>query len=340
MRTLRCSSLILALFIGISAVGAGPATHYAVLKKYTIGGEGGWDYLNVDSDTHRLYISRGTHVMVMDTTDGKVVGDIPNTPGVHGIAVAAKLGKGFISNGRDDSVTVFDLKTLKETARVKVGQNPDAIMYDAASGRVFTFNGRSSDTTAIDAKTNAVAGTIALGGKPEFAQADGTGTVFVNIEDKSEIVEFNSRTLKIAKRWSLAPGEEPSGLAFDVKGHRLFSTCANNILAVSDSVNGKVVGSPKIGDGPDAGAFDAKMGLAFSSNGSDGTLTVVRCGAKDSYSVVEQVTTQKSARTMTLDAKTHMIFLIAADFDAPEPGSRRGKMKPGSATILVVGPTK
>ncbi len=310
--------------------------HYAVLHKYPIGGEGGWDYLTVDSDSHRLYISRGTHVSVMDTRTGKIIGDIANTQGVHGIAIASKLGKGFTSNGRDNSVSVFDLKTYKETGRIKVGQNPDAILFDKFSGRIFTFNGRSSDATAVDAATGKVLGTIPLGGKPEYPAEDGKGRLYVNVEDTNEIAEVDTKALKVLRKWSIKPGEEASGIAFDVSGHKLFSTCHNNIFAVSDTVTGKIVATPKIGNGPDAAVFDPGMKLAFSSNGQDGTLTVIKSGGD--FSVVETVETQKSARTMAIDTKTHMIYLIAADFEATT-GAGRPKMKANSAAILVVGPT-
>ncbi len=309
--------------------------HYEVVKKIKIGGDGGWDYLTMDSDAHRLYISRGTHVMVLDTEKGILAGDIPNTAGVHGVAVARKAGKGYTSNGRDNTVTVFDLKTLKELKRIPVGSRPDAIYFDAASDRVFTFNA-VGDSTAIDVATDTVAGTIKLDGKPEFPQVDGKGTLFVNIEDKSAIQKFDTRSLKVTGSWPLAPGQEPSGLALDNKRHLLFSTCSNNIFAISDAVAGKVIASPKIGNGPDAAAFD--MGYAFSSNGQDGTITIVGKTATG-FDVLATVPTQTGARTMALDPKTHRIYLIAAEYmPQTDPNSRRRQMMPGSATILVVAP--
>jgi YVTN family beta-propeller protein len=308
---------------------------YSVVQKITIGGDGGWDYLTMDSASHRLFISRGTHVMVLDVESGRLVGDIPNTQGVHGVALVPRLNKGYSSNGRDDSVTVFDLTTLKEIKRVKVGGRPDAIIFDPGSDRVFTFNAGSSDTTAVDVKTDTVAGSVPLGGKPEFPQPDGKGVLYVNIEDKSQIAKVDTKGLKVLSTWSLAPGEEPSGLALDKKDHLLFSTCSNNILAVSDTSMGKVVATPKIGNGPDAGAFDPGPGLAFSSNGEDGTLSVVgKVGGK--WEVLQTVPTAVSARTMALDPKTHRIYLIAADFGPGE--GRRRPMVPGSAKILVVAP--
>ena len=277
-------------------------------------------------------------MQVMDTQTGKLVGDIPNTSGVHGAALVPSLGKGYTSNGRDNSVTVFDYKTLKTLKTVKVGNGPDAIFYDSASKRVFTFNARSTDATAIDTKKDTVVGTVKVAGKPEFPQVDGKGKLYVNIEDKSTIQEIDTKALKVTAEWSIKPGEEASGLAIDTKNHVLFSTAGNNIMAVSDYKSKKVVGSPKIGNGPDAADFDPAFGLAFASNGQDGTISVVSKTAKG-YETVETVKTMTSARTMILDPKTHLIYLIAAEMK-PAAGGGRGSMVPGSAVILVVGPGK
>jgi DNA-binding beta-propeller fold protein YncE len=279
--------------------------------------------------------------MVVDPHKGTVLGDIPNTPGVHGIALAQDLGKGFTSNGRENTVTVFDLKTLKETARIKLdAENPDAILYDAASKRVFTFNGRSNNATAIDAVKDTVIGNIPLDGKPEFGAADGKGMVFVNIEDKSEVTSIDARKAAVVKSWPLAPCEEPSGLAIDLKNRRLFSGCHNKMMAVMDADTGKVIATPAIGQGVDANAFDADRQLAFSSNG-DGTLTVVHEDAPDKFSVLENADTQRSARTMALDTTDHDVYLVAAEFEETPPakeGERpRRTMKPGTFTLLVVG---
>ncbi len=312
---------------------------YHLEKKITLGGEGGWDYLSVDSEAHRLYISRSTHAMVIDTESGKVVGDIPNTAGVHGIAFVPEMGKGFTSNGRDSTVTVFDLKTLKVLSQIPVGKNPDAIIYDPASKRVFTFNGASRDATAIDAKSAKVVGTIALDGRPEFAVSDGEGRIYVNLEDKSAVASFNSSTLKVENRWPLAPCEEPTGLALDRKHHRLFAGCANKLMAIMDAQNGHVLTTLPIGDGVDATAFDPKNNLAFSSNG-EGTLTVIREDAPDKFSVLGNVVTQKGARTMTLDANTHRVYLVSADFGPPpapttERPRPRPSIVPGSFVLLI-----
>ena len=308
---------------------------YHVTKTLPVGGDEGWDYVAVDSEARRVYVSHGTHVVVLDADSGAAVGDIPDTQGVHGIAIASDLGRGFTSNGRANTVTIFDLKTLKTLSSVKAGTNPDAIVYDQGTKRIFTMNGRSQDTTAINAADGSVVGTLALGGKPEFAVADGKGSIFVNIEDKSELVQFDPQKLTVANRWSLAPCEEPSGLAMDRKSRRLFAGCGNKMMAIINADTGKIVATPAIGEGVDANAFDPGSSFAFSSNG-EGTLTVIHEDLPDKYSVVETVPTKKSARTMGLDLKTHNIFLSAADFDTPAAGERRGKMKPGSFVVLVV----
>jgi DNA-binding beta-propeller fold protein YncE len=254
------------------------------------------------------------------------VGDIPDTQGVHGIALATELGRGFTSNGRANTVTIFDLKTLKTLGTASAGTNPDCIVYDPATKRVFTMNGRSSNATAINAADGTVAGTVDLPGRPEFAAADGKGSIYVNIEDKSELAQLDAQNLKVLNHWPLAPCEEPSGLAMDTKNRRLFA----------DADSGKVIATPPIGQGVDANRFDPETKYAFSSNG-DGTLTVVHEDSPDKFTVVDNVPTKRSARTMALDEKTHDIFLAAADFEPPAPGERRGKMKSGSFVILVVG---
>jgi YVTN family beta-propeller protein len=308
---------------------------YHVVKSIPVAGNEGWDYIAVDSDARRVYVSHGSHVVVLDADSYAEVGNIPDTQGVHGIAIAAELGRGFTSNGRANTVTIFDTKTLKTLSTVKAGTNPDAIIYDAGTKRVFTMNGASKDTTAINAADGSVAGTLALGGKPEFAVADGRGSIFVNIEDKSDLVQFDAQNLKVLHRWPLAPCTEPSGMAADLKTRRLFLGCDNKMMAVINADTGKVIATPAIGEGVDANAFDPDANLAFASNG-EGTLTVVHEDSADKFTVVENVPTKKSARTMALDLKTHNIFLPAAEFDAPAAGERRGKMKPGSFVVLVV----
>jgi DNA-binding beta-propeller fold protein YncE len=308
---------------------------YHAAKTIAVGGDEGWDYIAADSDARRLYVSHGSRVVVLDADSGAVTGEIPDTPGVHGIAIASDLGRGFTSNGRANTVTIFDLKTLKTLGTVKAGTNPDAIVYDAGTKRVFTMNGRSQDATAIDAASGTVEGTLALGGKPEFAVADGKGRIFVNIEDKSELVEFDPQKLSVLHRWPLAPCQEPSGLAMDQKNRRLFTGCDNKMMAVVDADTGKVIATAAIGEGVDANGFDPSTNFAFASNG-EGTLTVVHEDSPDKFTVVDNVPTKRSARTMTLDLKTHNIYLPAADFDTAAPGERRGKMKPSSFVVLTV----
>jgi DNA-binding beta-propeller fold protein YncE len=321
----------------LSAAGqAAGASGYHVIKTIPLGGEGGWDYLTADAEGRRLYVSRGTHVQVLDMDSYALVGDIPDTQGVHGIALAPEFGRGFTSNGRANNVTIFDLKTLKTLGTANAGTNPDAIVYDGLSKRVFTMNGRSGNATAINAADGTVAGAVELGGKPEFAVADGQGSIYVNLEDKSQLVRFDAGKLTLLNNWPLAPCEEPSGLAMDLKNRRLFAGCHNQMMAVVDADSGKVVATPAIGQGVDANRFDPGTNYAFASNG-DGTLTVVHEDSPDKFSVVENVPTKRGARTMALDRKTHNIFLATADFEPPAPGERRGRMKPGSFTILVVG---
>ena len=315
-----CLMILMVLSMAVLALAAaGPGYH--VIQTYKVGGEGWWDYLTADSDARRVFISRGTHVMVLDADSGKTVGDIPDTPGVHGIALAPELGRGFTSNGREGTVSIFDIKTLATSSKVKVGDNPDAILYDPATKRVFTFNGRSQDSTAIDAASGKVLGTIKLDGKPEFAASDAKGTVYVNIEDKSELVAIDPNKLEVKAKWPLAPCTEPSGLSIDRKNRRLFVGCDNKMMAVVDADSGKVLATPAIGEG---------------------VLTVVKEESPDKFSVAENVPTKRGARTLALDAKTHNIFVVTADFgprpeataDNPHP---RPAMLPDSFVVLVVG---
>ena len=341
MRTSTLSVLFVCVLVLLASLAlAAGSSGYHVTKKTVLGGDGGWDYLTVDAKARRVYISRGTHVMVVDADSAALVGDLPGTNGVHGIAIASDMDKGFTSNGRDNNVTIFDTKTLKVLGTAPTGKNPDAIIYDPASKRVFTFNGSSKDTTAIDAKTGTVAGTIALGGKPEFAAADEKGHVFVNIEDTSEIVQFDSNKLTIENRWKIAPGDGPSGLALDRKHRRLFSVCSNKLMVVVNADTGAVVTTLPIGQGTDAAGFDPETGFAFSSNG-EGTLTVVHEDSADKFSVVDTVPTQVRARTMALDTKTHQVFTVTAEFGMPPAATAqqprpRAPMVPGSFTLLAV----
>jgi len=319
---------------------AAPPSGYHLLKKIPLGGEGGWDYLAFDAPTRRLFISRGAKVVVLNVDTGTVAGEIANTDGVHGIAFAPEFDRGFTSNGHVGTVTIFDLQSLQVIGSVKTGMNPDAIVYDPASKRVFTMNGHSNDATAIDAATGNVLGTIPVAGKPEFAVADGAGHIYVNIEDKSEELQIDTQNLKVTAQWPLAPCEEPSGLAMDVAHRRLFAGCHNQMMAVVDADSGKVIATPAIGDGVDANAFDPSTGFAFASNGMSATLTVVHEDAPDKFSVVENVATQRGARTMALDPKSHEVYLVTADF-APAPPSANENPKPrmmavpGTFVVLI-----
>lgn len=334
--------LLSAISVSLAAMAlAAAAPGYHVIKTYKIGGEGFWDYLTADASARRLYVSRGTHVIVLDLDSGKSVGEIADTPGVHGIALAPELGRGFTSNGREGTVSIFDIKNLGLISKVKVGDNPDAILYDPASKRVFTFNGRSHDSSAIDAASGKVLGTIPLDGKPEFAASDAKGEIFVNIEDKSELVAIDPVKLDVKAKWPLAPCTEPSGLSIDRKHRRLFVGCDNKMMAVVDADSGKVLATPAIGEGVDATAFDDETNLAFASCG-EGVLTVVKEDSPEKFSVAENVKTQQGARTMALDSKTHNAFVVTAEFGPPpaptadNPHPRRS-MVPDSFVVLELG---
>jgi DNA-binding beta-propeller fold protein YncE len=332
--TLLATTLLdLTLYAGANPVGP---SGYHLVNTVPVAGEGGWDYVAVDSEARRIYVSHATKVVVFDADSFAVVGEIPDTPGVHGIAVAADLGRGFTSNGRAGTATIFDLKSLKTIGTVQTGENPDAIAYDSVTKRVFTFNGRSKDATAFDAADGHVLATIPLAGKPEFAAVDGRGKIFVNIEDTSELVEIDAQAAKEIHRWSLKPCDSPSGLSMDQKNRRLFAGCDNKMMAVINADTGKVIATPPIGEGVDATAYDPGTGFALSSNG-EGTLTVIKQEDADNYSVLENVPTKRSARTMGLDLKTHNVVLPAADFLPPKEGERRGAMKPGTFVLLVMG---
>ena len=348
---LRCLVFVMLFFFVLFLVSdATPATQivspsgYKVVEKTTLGGEGGWDYLTVDPQSRRLYISRSTHVMVVDVDTSKVVGDIPHTSGVHGVALVPELNKGFTSNGRDNTVTVFDLKTLIASKQIPVGKNPDAIIYDPVSKLVFTCNGASRDATAIDPKSETVKGTIPLDGRPEFAVSDGKKHVYINLEDKSELAEIDPSKLTVEARWPLAPCEEPSGLAIDREHRRLFAVCSNKLMAVVNADNGHLITTLPIGSGVDAAAFDPKSQLGFSSNG-EGTLTVIHEDSPDKFSVIENVPTQRGARTLALDPKTHKLFVVSAEFGpTPAPTAERPRPRPpavpGSFSLLVIDSTK
>ena len=335
--------LFMGAFLVISSIKAQPAgAGYHIIDSLRLGGEGGWDYLSVDTTARRLYVSRGTRVQVVDLAQHSVIGEIPNTPGVHGIALVPALGRGYTSNGRDSSVTVFDLKSLNVIVTLKINaRNPDAILYDPFSRRIFTFNGGSANATAIDVGSSTVAGTIPLGGKPEFGVSDASGRIYVNIEDKSEVVVIDPMALAVLKRWTLSPGEEPTGLALDREHRRLFAVCGNRLMVVLDADSGSMIATTAIGDGVDGVMYDPATRLAFSANG-EGTMTVVREETPAKYSPVEIVPTRRSARTLVLDEKSHRIYTVAARFGPPPPPTAdrprpRPTIVPESVTLYVIG---
>ena len=314
---------------------------YHFIKEIPISGDGGWDYCSVDSAGQRLYVSHGSEVVVIDLARDQVAGVITNTPGVHGLAPAPELGRGFVSCGRENKAAIVDLKTLQILSKVDTGQNPDSMLYEPGQQEAYMFNGRGQSATVIDAKAGKVVATIPLDGKPEFAQADSkAGRVFNNIEDKNEVAVIDSKTHTVVTNWPIAPGEEASGMAIDLKNHRLFLGCGGSkTMVMMDSISGKVIASVPIGQGVDANAFDPGTGFAFASCG-DGTTTIAHEDTPDKLTVVQTLETQRGSRTMTIDPKTHKIYLAAAKFEAPAEGQRRGKMVPGSFKILVYGMEK
>lgn len=321
----------------------GPGYHF--LKEIPIAGDTGWDYLSVDSEARRLYVTHGTHIVVVDLNSDAVVGDIADTPGVHGFALAPKLGRGFASDGGEAKVSVVDLKTLATTSKVGTEEGPDGILYEPGREEVYAFDGRAHAATVISAGSGQVVATIKLPGKPEFPAADPrAGRVYDNIEDKSEVVAIDTKTHQVVSDWPIAPGESASGMAFDAAHHRLFLGCENHLMLMMDSTSGKVVASVPIGAGVDANAFDDELQLAFSSNG-EGTVTIAHEDSPSKLTVVQTLKTQPSARTMALDPKTHRIYLAAAMFgpapqQAPGAPRRRPPIVPGTFKVLVYGPAE
>ena len=310
-RIFSCGALLLC-----GAVLSGPAPFYRVVKTITLGGEGRWDYVAFDALGHRLFIARETHVMVVDPDTGKVIGEIPGLNGAHGVAFANETGHGFATSGRDGSVTMFDLKTLKVLGKTPAAPDADAILYDPGSKRIFTFNADSHSSTVIDPASGKPIGTIDLGAGPEFAVTAEDGKLYVNLEDKGAVAEIDAAAMRVTRQWSIAPCESPTGLAVDRAHHRLFSGCGNKVMAISDATAGKLMTTVPIGEGVDACAFDPDAQLAFASNG-DGTLTVVHEDAPAKFHVVANVSTRMGARTMALDEKTHRVYTVTADFGPP-----------------------
>jgi YVTN family beta-propeller protein len=329
--------LAVMLMTGVAlAQSSGPL--YKQSAKFAVGGEGGWDYITYDGDSNRLFIAHGTEIAVVDAASGKKIGSIPAN-GAHGIALVAERNLGFSSNGRAGTVTVFDMKTLQPKQDIRAGENPDAIIYDRYSGKVLVMNGRSKDLMAIDPDSLKVVATVPLGGKLEFAAAD-RSRVYVNVEDTGEIAAVDTKTWKAGQRWKLNGCEEPSGLAIDEKTGHLFSVCDNKKMLVVDTKSGSIIATLNTGAGTDGAAFDPGLGYAFASNGGDGTLTVVKRGESGKYEVAGQVPTQRGARTIAVDPKSHRVFLPTAEFGPAAEGQRRPAIKPGTFVVLVYEPVK
>jgi len=338
--TLFLCSLLTTVYLRAAAQSAG-ASGYHLIKKVKLGGAGSWDYLEVDPATHRLFISRGTHVIVVDPEQGKIIGDIPDTQGVHGVALADEFNKGFTTNGRTSDSTIFDLTSLKVIGNAKTDKDTDAVIYDPFSKRVFTFNGDANTASGIDAASGKLIGSFPLGGGPEFGAADGHGKIFVNLEDKSALVKFDAKTLKIENTWPLAPCESPSGLAIDAADEILVVGCHNKLMAFVDGNSGKIIGTVPIGQGVDANRFDPVTGYAFASCG-DGTITIAHEDSPTKFSPVEMIQTQRGARTMALDYTTHTVYTVTAEFGetpaaTPEHPRPRPAIIPDTFTLLVYG---
>jgi len=345
------AALCVAAMFGATALAAGRApaarpagavgpSGYHLLKTIPIPGDTFWDYMKFDPGMHRLFISHGTHVVVLDADTGRIIGDVPDTPGVHGIVLAPEFNRGFATAGQAAQLVIFNYKTLKVIGRVPTDKDCDGVVYDPASKRVFTMNGDSHSSTVVDARTGKVVGRIALGGGPEFPAADGRGHVFVNLETTSEELEIDSHTLQILHRWPMAPGEHPSGLSIDAAHGVLFAGCRNKLMAIISTHTGKVLAALPIGAGVDATRFDPGTGDAFASNGMSGTLTVIHEDSPTKFHVVENVKTELGARTMALDPATHRIFLVTAKLDRipnPPPHTRPFKMVPGTFHLLIFG---
>jgi YVTN family beta-propeller protein len=326
----------------VVATASDAAEPYHLLKEIPTGGDGGWDLLTIDEAGHRLYVSHATQVVVIDTDKDAVIGEITNTPGVHGIAIAPKLNRAFVSNGRSNTVSVVDLKTLRTISTVATGANPDAMLYEPSQSEVYAFNARGNSATVFAAdSTNKIITTIELGSNPEFAVADPkAGRIYLNLEHSSEVVAIDIKTHQVVNRWPITPGEEATGMGFDAAHQRLFLGCANKMMVMMDATSGKIIASVPIGDGVDANAFDPATQLAFASC-REGTVTIAHEDSPDKLNVVQTLPTARGSRTMALDSKTHKIYLPAAEYETPEqaPGAtrQRPKMIAGSFKILVFG---
>lgn len=332
MRTIVVLAMLAALPLQ-TAPAAGP---YRITRTFSLGGNGGWDYIVPDPPTHRLFIGRSDRLMVVDENDGKLLGEITGIRGAHGAAIVPSEGRGFATAGEGKEIVMFDLQTYKTLGTIPAAEDADAIIYDEASHRVLSFNGDANNTTIVDPKAGKLVINLALGGKPEYGASAGDGKVYVNLTDKAEIVEVDAKAAKVLRRWPTTGCTNPVAMAIDTKNHRLFSGCRSGVMAVSDYQAGKVVATAPIGTGVDGAGYEPASGNAFASNG-EGTLTVIHQDTPDKYTVVQTLQTQPGSRNMGLDSTTHRIFLAAAKFGpAPASGRGRGPMQAGSFGLLVV----
>ncbi len=338
MRTIFTTCCIAAICTVLAMPALGQPA-YRILNSYTLGGDGGWDYLNLDPATGNLFVTRGSHVMVIDPANGKQLADITGLQGIHGTDFIGD--RAYVSEGGANRIAVIDTKTLSKVSEIQVGQRPDGILYDVFSRRIFTFNSISKDATAVDPVSGKAVGTVPLGGKPEAAVSDGAGTIFVNIEDKSELAAFDAKTLAVKQRYPLAPCQEPSGMAADLAHGRIFSGCDNKMIAVTDMKTGKAVAQIPIGEGVDANRFDPGTGLVFSSNGESGTLTIAHEDSPNKFTVLQNLATADGARTMELDAKSHRVYVVTADRKPGTPTADRPNPRPvpvpGTFRLIVLG---
>lgn len=330
----RALALVFAAIVAIPALSA-QTSSYHIAQRSLLGGDGGWDYVIPDPSTHRLFIARGTHLMVVDENTGKLVGEVQDIHGAHGTAIAPGTGHGFATSSEDRSIVMFDPKTLKVLSRIPAAEDADAIVYDQPSGRVFSMNGDAGSSTVVDARTGQLVTNLDLGGKPEYAVSTGDGKVYVNLVDKDQIVEIDTKKPAVVRRWSTAPCKQPSALAADTVHHRLFSGCRSGVMAISDYQDGKVITTVPIGKGVDAAGYDPATGDAFASNG-DGTFTIIHQDSPDQYHVAQTLETPVGSRNMGLDPSNHKIFVVSAKFGPVPPGGRRGPVLPNTFTLLTI----
>jgi hypothetical protein len=327
---------ILAVLIVIASAPAFAHAQYRISNTFPVGGDGSWDYVVPDPPNHRLFIGRQNRVMIVDETDGKLLGEVADIHGAHGTAIAPRSGHGFATSGNDSSIVMFDLKTFKVLGRVHAAEDADAIIYDAASDRVFSLNGDAHSSTVVDPNTGKLVTNIPLGGKPEYGASAGDGKVYANLTDTSEVVEIDAKTATVSRRWSTEPCKQPVSMAIDTAHHRLFSGCRSGVMAVSDYQGGKVVATVPIGQGVDGAGYDAASGDAFASN-ADGTLTVIHQDTPDKYHVAETVQTPPRSRNMGLDPTNHRVYVVSAKFgEAPAGGRGRPPVLPGTFSLLVI----